>query len=702
MKSDGPFLRHPSWSVFALALVVRLIYLMALKNDLVLSSILGLDSTVYLERSSAILAGDILGQGPLFHSGYLYPYILALAGGVGNVAQFVQAALDSTTAALISALVLPIAGPTAAIIGGVLYALSGPVVFGSGALLFDTWVSFFVVLSLWLLSRDDAGHRWFILLLAGMSLGLAATAKPFVFAALPLWFALWWWRREGTRWQKALRPLALTSLGFVLALAPFALRNAIVLGHPSPLPATGGLAFYLGNNPITDGTLVIPSHLGVKNSANHYAESSTSYPSRRLGRSLTPFEASRFWFSEGLRFWREKPTQAAKLMTRKVLLLFNRAEVSDNYDFGLYCERLWVLRYLPSSALIISLSLVGLIHGMARWRSTGHLAVTVGVYIFFLPFFWMAARFRLPMLAVMCCFAGIGVVEMWRSFNTRNWRVLLINSAVWFAGLMLAIWPIKINQAQGWRSVQLVKGHLRAGEKTEAVEILNDALQREPDAQLLLLAGQLHQSEGRTQEALQAFRKSAALAPDLIEAHRGIEEISSSIPDPHETALLAAAQEAGNDARAWLQLGKHYVTNQRLLAALDALQRAHHLRQDEDEIAFFLAVTAAMLGDAERSVTLYEDLLTRQPLNTAILCNLGFAEFDLGELEASQQTFQHALDIDHEAKLAHFGLGLVHKFRGEAVPARRHFELFLQKEPPNSLWSQRARKHLEEVALYLE
>jgi hypothetical protein len=90
-----------------------------------------------------------------------------------------------------------------------------------------------------------ASSRW-AMPASGWMLGIAALARPqalFVLPALPLW------RHFGAPPEHHYpRRLVMASAGFALALAPWIMRNAKVLGRPVPFTTNGGGTLYGANN----------------------------------------------------------------------------------------------------------------------------------------------------------------------------------------------------------------------------------------------------------------------------------------------------------------------------------------------------------------------------------------------------------------------------------------------------------------------
>jgi hypothetical protein len=105
-----------------------------------------------------------------------------------------------------------------------------PLLLASGALL--------------LAAADRASTR--LALPAGIALGAAALTRPSALALAPLLAAPLWDRRSPPRARSLLAAVAIS--GFLLALAPWIVRNLVHFGELIPVSDEGGCAFFDGNS----------------------------------------------------------------------------------------------------------------------------------------------------------------------------------------------------------------------------------------------------------------------------------------------------------------------------------------------------------------------------------------------------------------------------------------------------------------------
>lgn len=232
-----------AWLILAVALVVHL--LVAAAMDLRQLGP-GIDSWDYDRHAESIARGDGFPPSLLADSDEsalrapLYPYFLggvyAVTGGDVDAARYAQVGLGLLTVALIGLLAWQLMGTAVALASMGVAAVFPPLVGIDTALLTE---ALFVPLELGALAaaiqhrRSGHAYRW--ALLAGFLAGLACLTRPNgILLLLPLAVALWPGR------ARSWRPLAAMVGVAVLTVAPWTVRNAIVMDHFVPVSTEGG------------------------------------------------------------------------------------------------------------------------------------------------------------------------------------------------------------------------------------------------------------------------------------------------------------------------------------------------------------------------------------------------------------------------------------------------------------------------------
>jgi 4-amino-4-deoxy-L-arabinose transferase-like glycosyltransferase len=187
----------------------------------------------------------------------LYGAVYYLTGGVHVKAALLLVALLGTGTILLTYLLgRRLAGPVAGLIGALLAATYPAFIDNTGRLLAEPvalfWLPAAMLAFLW---ASDGGRPW-RWLLPGALLGLTTLTRPeylpfvAVFAVLAL---LRVWRGHGTSLRAGVAAGALVVAAFCCVLAPWTIRNAIVLDRFVPVTTGGGKALFVATYLPGDG-----------------------------------------------------------------------------------------------------------------------------------------------------------------------------------------------------------------------------------------------------------------------------------------------------------------------------------------------------------------------------------------------------------------------------------------------------------------
>jgi tetratricopeptide (TPR) repeat protein len=689
--ADG---RRDAWIVFVVAAVLRAAYLAAFLADGPLASIRSVDTAAYLGLARQILEGGGAGAAP-FHSAAPYPFLLAALGGSATLTLAVQALVDSLSAVLIWRIGRR-EGRAAGLAGGLLYATAAVAIFAAGTLLFDTVGTFLVLAAVdratTALERPSVGG-W---VAAAAPLALAATARPFLAAFLAVTILVPMARGRLSS-RAATVTVAGAALGVALALAPLVALQLATVGEVRLLPASGGVTFFIGNNPAADGTLVFPTYRGIGLSAEAYTGGAMRDPARRLGRPVTAGEASAFWFREGLGWWRREPLAAVALTARKAAMLLGAAEIPDNYDFTLARERIGLLRWLPSWLPVLILAPAGVALALRRRRAGPPLAM-VGLHAAALPLFLATGRLRYPLMALLCAFAGMTIEEARAQVRAGERRGLLVGLVAAVAAASLALWPFIPADALPAPGAlrQLAAALVDHGRPDEALALLA-RLPPGRGRSTAAVRGDALRALGRAEEALAAYKVAVAFDPGDDLAHRRVEEISAARPADAAGRALAADAQARGDASSWLGLARRRLAEERFEMAVRAARRAVEAGAGDDGI-HVLALALRGRGRAAESVEALTALVGRAERDVALRVDLADSLLADGRPEEARARYEEALAIDPAFALAHYGLGRLERLMGHAEAARSRFQQALELAPPGTSIHDAARAGLGAIS----
>jgi len=475
-------------------------------------------------------------------------------------------------------------------------------------------------------------------------------------------------------------------------------RNYSVDGGLYLTTSQFGSNFYIGNNPNADGTYA--SIRFGRGSPEFERLDAKEVAEESAGHSLSAAEVSSFWFGRAMDFITSQPAQWLKLEGRKVLLLFNRAEMIDTEAQESYAEYSWPLRWLGwfgHFGVLVPLALIGFV---ATWPDRRRLwpvyAVTLA-YAFSVVLFFVFARYRYPLVPLLIPFAVVGLTGLPDLWRRRDWTPLGVAVAV----AIFANWPVlnptlmmaitennlgtalqahqRYNDAIAHheRAIQLMPDYapaytnlgaaLRgAGRLDDAVARYRKALELKPDfasASYNLANAQLEQ--GKSADSAESFRRSLEANPNSVEAHNNLGIALAQKGDAAGAMNEFRAALAIDDAsvHAHRNLGNMLYDMGRRDEALQHLQRAIEIAPGQPEAVY--------------------------DLGTILLSEQKFA--------AAASRFEAALRIKADWAEAHNNLGIALASEGKLAEALKHFERAVELNP--SLQDARANRDQARAAI---
>jgi tetratricopeptide (TPR) repeat protein len=628
-------------AVFAVAILFRGLYWLEVRSLPLFQEPTG-DAATHLAMAHEIAQDGLAApHGSPYTQAPLYPFFLrgaeALGLGLDGV-RAIQFLLGAAGAVLLALLGFRLAGFPGAAVAGLGGALYGPFIFFEGELLSISLAVFLVEAGLVLWGRRRAA------LLAGLAWGLAALAQPnlllfavavaVVAVAVPRRLRL---PRRTAAW--------LLLLGILAPAALTGIRNLAVSGEPVLISSNGGINYFIGNNPATDGTFHLPADSGLLNRPEGLFTSARETAEHAAGRPLSAAQVDRWWGLRGLDFWIAQPGHALGLFARKVLLALNNFEVPNHYDFGYFRGKAVVLWLLPTLGWLLPLGGVGLVLALRRrqWLlPLGFLVVLVSVAAFF-----VTARYRLPLAVFLWPAAGLTVerVLAWRRVP-RRWGPVA-GAAVLYA--VLAFVPL-VRGGDTRAHMMNLEGaaRLEKGDVAGATESFRKAVEADPrNAEALNNFGKMLARQGRTQEAMQYLRRAMAADPTQAETYFNVEEIYRQAGQPRDA-----------------------------LHALDALVKARDGRVDDvaGTLAYRRAVNTCALGDTTEALDYLEQAVKRSPEIPGPWLTLSVLDRKVGRIDRAVEAAEHAARLApdvQEAALVQAAAFMAARRDSEAVVAYR-------------------------------
>ena len=425
--------------VFVLALSLRLVHAFQMSAS-PLFTMPAVDAATYSEQAASLAAGNWLGsgQGP-FWQPPLYPYFLGVIKLVFPesfyyVSRFAQALIGSLTCALVYLVGRRLFGPGIGFIGGLIAAVYGPLIYFDARLLPAGLATFFTLISLLLLMRAVERPTRPIFMAAGFALGLASLTAAILASLIPgvaIW--LFYWLRK-----KAAPAVAAFLLGAILAIAPVTLRNYTIGDDIVPISYNGGVNFYLGNNANAEQTLALRP--------GWEWEELVALPLRE---GITrPSAKSQFFYRQALEYIHNAPLDYMGLMVAKIAQFWRGDEIERNQEMyywrkysSVLAGTLWKWGVAFPFGLVSPLALLGLLVYIRRQGIALPVLFVLG-YSFAVISFFVAARYRLPIVPLLILFAAYGGSWLYARWRQRPLRQALLPTVFLALLVLLANWDL--------------------------------------------------------------------------------------------------------------------------------------------------------------------------------------------------------------------------------------------------------------------
>ncbi len=652
---DGPF-RWKVAAIFAIALAVRLAHIWHIRSSPFFDTLLG-DARGYDAWAQQITGGDWIGQG-VFYQAPLYPYFLgalySIAGRDLLLVRICQAAIGAAGCALLALAGRRLHSERAGVIAGLGLAIYSSAIFFDGLLQKSVLDLFFLSLVLWLFSGivddPDKRSRWFSL---GLSLGTLALTRE---NALLLIIPILWWRLRESKVSLPSRAVPSTvvafSLGLLVVLSPVAVRNRLVGGEWHLTTSQFGPNFYLGNNSGSDGTAGALRE--GRGSVEYERQDATDLAQAAEGRTLTPREVSNFWAGQALAFIRAHPWQWIGLEARKAVLLVNRTELIDTESQESYEEWSPVLHAAGRIAhfgILLPIAVLGVVVG---WPARGRIwpfYAMAGTYAASVVFFYVSARYRLPLVPFLMLFAAVALAllpDFARSTERIRLAAILLTAIVfaifvnwplWPAGLMRAVTENNLGNAlQTSNRLHDAETHYR-----RAIDVHPEY------APAYVNLGEVLLAQNRPEQAVEVYKQARAIAPAGIDL---------------DTRMGTAMLRAGRSGD-----------------AVSAFQQA--LAGGEHSVELYANLTDSLVavGRQEDAVGVYAEALQRFPDNGALRFRLGTLLLQLSRFAEAADQFRAVVAISPQAPEAHGNLGAALAASGRTEEAIAEFEEALRLNP---------------------
>lgn len=661
--------------LFAIAFVPRLVHLLSIAGNPFFDFPI-IDCQTNDNLAQKIATGQWLGHKP-FWQAPLYPYFLgiiyALFGRSLFLVRFIQILLGSVNCLLLYGIARTAFNAKVALISFLIAAFYGPFLFFETELLNPVLVIFFNLLAVWLLFSYHRESKWTKLLLAGIVLGLSSITHGLAVTFMPfavLWVIIFLVRERKSALRIVTSCLSLI-LGFLLVISLTTIRNWAVSGDLVFVSSNAGINFFIGNNPDYDRTTSIRPGIEWEELIQRPMQEGFQEPSER---------SSYFW-RQAFSYMTGQPFSYSKLLLRKLFFILDGYEIKRNQDLYMFRDYSLPLRFLLWKwliyfpfGLLLPLSLIGIVT-FFRERSASGAGNPKPILLFYflisqvvaLVFFFVCARYRLPLVPFLIIFAAFGLYGLYRTAKRRRFKQLVSLLVVFLVFLVISNLsrhqPTARDLAEEHYNLGMV--YARQEKLDQAVEEYNEAIKLQPDH-------------------LMARFKIAVIYDNRDMLDRA-EQKYLEVIDLFPRAALAY----NNLGLIWEKRGDFLKAEEYYIKANDA----HPLLPDP---LCNLANVFLEQKDYGLAINKFTQCLALDPYYYQAYNGLGDLHYRLGTVDDAIKNFKNAIQIEPGYAVAHNNLGAAYMKKGQRQLA------FMEFETAVGLDSNYASAHLNLGNWYLE
>ncbi len=404
-----------AWIIFAAALAARL------AQVLVVGEIPTDDTADYDEIALNLLSGEGFVARENWFGFDMYswrapahPFLLAAiyyVFGYGHTAPLIIQALIGAATAVVVYNLGRLIHPASALLAGGLLAAYGPLIRATSTLSTEP---LFILLTVSAVHQLTLGERLelesprlrFHTVWCGILIAAAALTRPVGLMLLPVQVGIWYWRARAGRGRGWIRRSLWLSVGVVLLVAPWTLRNYRVHDTLVPISTHGGFIFAHSN--ATDPDWRKKQH-------------AWRIEREVFDRLPTEIARDRYWIQQGLDYIRTHPAHYVQLVGERLLRFWYFFEPQYNF---------WFMSVLP-------FWVAGVLRYGSRDRYlllTSFMTACIAVFTLIL---YASVRFRLALEPFFVLYASSYLRDYWNRLGPERATrtvglVVLINGLIWW------------------------------------------------------------------------------------------------------------------------------------------------------------------------------------------------------------------------------------------------------------------------------
>ncbi len=640
--------------IFVLALCVRLLYLYESADSP------SFNVPIVDARGYDLIASKLVNTGKMpkqfFWQQFFYPSFLSAVYYFSNcsvvVALVVQAILGAVNCVLTFFLGRRAFSRRIGIVAAIFVAFYGPLIFHEMDLIAVVWVVFWSLVLILLFLQVVTCKRllWFFLL--GLCGALSIITRPnfilFIIAGL-IWVGVVLYKSRAGLFFSG-RCFILTAFGFIVVALPVAIQNYRLTGHFSILPASGGVNFYIGNNPDFEAAEI---RVGTT------WERVVNMP-KKHGVTGETWQQQRFFYDKVREFIVSDPIGFLKRLANKAMQFTSSREIPGDVDIYLFRQWSELLKFLMWKVdgfgfpfgLLLPLAVIGLVYN--RRSIPMPVILFVITYPLLIILTHVKTRYRVPMVPVLSILAVSGCVYLIRNVIERRW-FRIAGAACLGAGIVF---------------ISTFPGPFTA-----------EKLDYEPE--LYFNIGRTLQDQGKYSEAMQKYTEALEREPNYIDAHLCLGITLSTVGKADDAIIQyrKVIKLDPNDYRAHGGLGQAFYTLGKFEDARHYYNEAIKLKPDDVIAHKSLAMVFQQQNRIDEAIIQYKRVLDLEPSDADTCNRLGTILAGQGRFYEAAGYFRAAINIKPDFAEAHKALGITLATMGDLGQAVDCFRKALQLKP---------------------
>jgi tetratricopeptide (TPR) repeat protein len=671
-----------------LALAVRLLYLYESSDNPAFGV------PIVDARGYDLIAGRLVTEAKMpeqfFWQQFFYPLFLSGVYLCSNcsvlAAQVVQAVLGGAICVLTFLTGRAVYDRRTGILAAIFVAFCGPLIFHEMDLIAVGWSAFWSLVLILLLLRVVRQRQRLAFFVLGLFGALSIITRPNFapfFAAGVIWAGVVLYKARMGRFFVA-GYLSLVILGFVAIALPVAIQNRRVTGHFGILPASGGINFYIGNNPDFEAAEI---RVGMQ------WERLTDMPAEH-GVIGDMWQKQRFFYEKTWDNVASEPARFLKGLGVKAMQFSCSREIPGDTDIYLFRRWSKVLELLVWKAggfgfplgVLLPLALIGLVYN----RKKTLIPVILFLVAYPLPIILthVKTRYRAPMIPVLSILAASGCLYLVRSAIGRKWLGVAGAICLGVVTVILCSLPGPFVAEKLDYEAELYFNVGRTlqdtGRTEEAIKNYMEALKLRPNyGDVHVCLGMILSAEGRSEEAIKHYEKAVELDPTDHGAHCGLGGAlyrAGRLNEAHQK-FLEAVELKPHYSEGHKSLGFSFAQQQDFEKAVWHHKQALKYDPDDADTHRRLGVILARQGNPDEAIGHLEEATNLRPDFAEAHKALGIALASTGKLDEGCESIRNAVELQPQDADGRYFLAVVLAQRGDIDGAVKEFRDVLRINP---------------------